>query len=261
MADSGKPVLLKREGDVAYIVLNRPSAYNALDVATATAFHDCCTGIAADESIRAVVIKGEGRSFGVGGDLAALRADPPVIAMALIEPLHASIKNLTSMDAPVIASLHGNVAGGSMSLAMACDLAIAADSTQFSLAYINVAASCDLSGSWHLPRLVGLRNAMAIAMLGDTLGASEAHRLGLVNQVVPAKDLESATAALAERLAKGPTLAIGRMKRLMRQSFDNTLATQLDAERDNFRSSTGTQDFREGLDAFFSKRPARFQGK
>lgn len=144
---------------------------------------------------------------------------------------------------------------------MACDLAIAADSTQFNLAYINVAASCDLSGSWHLPRLVGLRNTMAIAMLGDTLCALEAHRLGLVNQVVPATDLESATAALAERLAKGPTLAIDRMKRLMRQSFDNTLATQLDAERDNFRGSTETQDFREGLDAFFSKRPARFQGK
>jgi 2-(1,2-epoxy-1,2-dihydrophenyl)acetyl-CoA isomerase len=102
---------------------------------------------------------------------------------------------------------------------------------------------------------------MAIAVLGDTLDAAEARRLGLVNQVVPAAQLESATAALAERLAKGPTLAIGKMKRLMRQSFDNALAAQLDAERNNFRDSTETQDFREGLDAFFSKRPARFQGK
>jgi 2-(1,2-epoxy-1,2-dihydrophenyl)acetyl-CoA isomerase len=261
MHDVSSPVILRREGAVAYLVMNRPDAHNALDIPTAQALHAHCQDIAADPAIRAVVIKGAGKSFGVGGDLAALRVDPPQTAMALIEPLHASVRLLASMNAPVIASLHGNVAGGSMSLALACDLAIAADSARFNLAYINVAASCDLSGSWHLPRLVGLRNAMAIALMGDTFDASEALRLGLVNQVVPAAELEARTAALADRLASGPTHAIGKMKRLLRQSFDNDLATQLDAERDSFRDCATTRDFGEALDAFFARRRPQFQGR
>lgn len=261
MNDVSSPVVLRREGAVAYLVLNRPAAHNALDIPAAQALYACCKDIAADPKIRAVVIKGEGKSFGVGGDLGAMRDDPPESAMALIEPLHAAIRLLASMDAPVIASLHGNVAGGSMSLALACDLAIAADSARFNLAYINVAATCDLGGSWHLPRLVGLRNAMAIALLGDTFDASEALRLGLVNQVVPAAQLEMRTAALAERLANGPTHALGKMKRLLRQSFDNDLAAQLDAERDSFRNCATTRDFGEALDAFFARRRPQFEGR
>lgn len=261
MAHADGPVLLRREGAVARLVLNRPRNHNALDVEAAQALHACCSELSGDPGVRAVIIRGEGASFGVGGDLASLRHDAPATAMALIEPLHASIKMLAALDAPVIASLRGNVAGGSMSLAMACDLAIAADDARFNLAYINVAASCDLSGSWHLPRLVGLRNAMAIALLGESLDVREALRLGLVNRVVPAAELDAATDALASRIAAGPTLAYGRMKRLMRQSFDNDLPAQLDAERDNFRASASTEDFREALDAFFGKRAPRFVGR
>jgi 2-(1,2-epoxy-1,2-dihydrophenyl)acetyl-CoA isomerase len=261
MNPSTAPVLLHREGAVAWLVLNRPTALNALDIPTANAFLACCEELAADTGVRAVVLKGEGKTFGVGGDLAALRHDAPATAMALIEPLHRAVLLLTSMDAPVIASLHGSVAGGSMSLSMACDLAIAADTTRFNLAYVNVAANCDVSGSWHLPRLVGLRNAMAIALLGDSFDAAEALRLGLVNRVVPAVALQEETDALARRLAAGPTLAIGRMKRLLRQSLDNDLPRQLDLERDNFRGSAGTADFAEALEAFFAKRAAHFKGR
>ncbi len=259
-SDPAAPVLLQRDGGVAILTLNRPGSMNALDIPMAQAFYGCCLALQGDPGVRAVVIKGAGRAFGVGGDLAALRDDPAATAMALIEPLHQAVRLLTSMDAPVIASLHGAVAGGSMSLSMACDLAIAADTARFNLAYVNVGASCDLSGSWHLPRLVGLRNAMAIALLGDSLDAAEALRLGLVNRVVPAAELEAATMALAQRLAAGPTLAIGRTKRLLRQSLDNSLSTQLDLERDSFRDSTGTADFGEALDAFFGKRAPFFGG-
>lgn len=268
MNHSTTPVLLQRDGGIAWLVLNRPAALNALDIPTAQAFLACCEELAADPGVRAVVLRGEGKCFGVGGDLAALREDPAALredpaatAMALIEPLHRAVLLLTSMDAPVIASLHGSVAGGSMSLSMACDLVIAADNARFNLAYVNVAANCDVSGSWHLPRLVGLRNAMAIALLGDSFDAAEALRLGLVNRVVPAVALQEETDALARRLASGPTLAIGRMKRLLRQSLDNDLATQLDLERDNFRASAGTEDFGEALAAFFAKRAAHFKGK
>jgi 2-(1,2-epoxy-1,2-dihydrophenyl)acetyl-CoA isomerase len=260
MEPSTEPVLLKREGSIAWLVLNRPAALNALDIPTAQAFLACCEQIAADPGVRAVVLRGEGKCFGVGGDLAALRSDPAETAMALIGPLHRAVLLLTSLNAPVIASLHGSVAGGSMSLSMACDLVIAADNARFNLAYVNVAANCDLSGSWHLPRLVGLRNAMAIALLGDSLDAAEALRLGLINRIVPAAALQEETDALARRLASGPTLAIGRMKRLLRQSLDNDLPTQLDLERDNFRASAGTEDFGEALAAFFAKRAAHFKG-
>jgi 2-(1,2-epoxy-1,2-dihydrophenyl)acetyl-CoA isomerase len=261
MNSSNPHVLLQREGGIAWLILNRPAALNALDVPTANAFLACCEELAGDPGVRAVVLKGEGKAFGVGGDLAALRHDAAATAMALIEPLHRAVLLLTSMDAPVIASLHGSVAGGSMSLAMACDLAIAADNTRFNLAYVNVAANCDLSGSWHLPRIVGLRNAMAIALLGDSVDAAEALRLGLVNRVVPAIALREETDALARRLASGPTLAIGRIKRLLRQSLDNPLATQLDLERDNFHASASTSDFTEAMDAFFTKRAAHFTGR
>ena len=165
------------------------------------------------------------------------------------------------MDAPVIASLHGSVAGGSLSLALGCDLALAADDARFNLAYVNVAASCDVGGSWHLPRLVGLRRSMQIALLGETLGAAEALAMGLINRSVPAAELVSSTQVLAQRLAAGPTLAHGRMKRLLRASFDNDLSTQLDQERDAFQASAGTQDFNEALAAFFGRRKPTFTGR
>ncbi len=255
------PVQLLRDGALATLHFNRPAALNALDVPTAEAFHAACRGLAADPGVRVVVVRGAGRGFGVGGDLAAMRADPAAVADRLIEHLHGGLLLLARLDAPVIASLHGAVAGGSLSLALGCDLAIAAEGTNFNLAYVRIGTSCDGSSSWHLPRIVGLRKAMEIALLSDSFGAEEALRLGLVNRVVPAAELEAETMALARRLAAGPTLAYGRVKRLLRASFDNDLATQLDAERDAFRASTQTHDFDEGLAAFYAKRPAVFEGR
>jgi 2-(1,2-epoxy-1,2-dihydrophenyl)acetyl-CoA isomerase len=254
-------IVLTREGGIAHLIFNRPQAMNALSASLASEFLRACQVIAADPEVRVVVMRGEGKAFGVGGDLTELQQGAGVTSVGLIEPMHEATKLLVGLNAPVIASLHGVVAGGSLSLSMACDLAIAAEGTRFNLAYANVAASCDVSGSWSLPRLVGLRNAMQIALLSDTFDAGEALRLGLINRVVPAGKLQEETLALANRLASGPTLAYGRLKRLMRQSFETDLATQLDAERDNFTASTQTGDFKEALIAFFAKRPAIFKGR
>lgn len=253
-------VLLHRDGAVATLMLNRPDSLNAIDIPLAEAFHACCSELAADTSVRAVVLRGAGRAFGVGGDLAAMRTDPVNTARRLIDLLHDSVRMLAALDAPVIAGLHGAVAGGSFSLAMASDLAIAADNAKFNLAYVNIGASCDVSGSWHLPRLVGLRNAMAIALLGDSLDAQEALRLGLVNRVVPAAELAAQTDALARRLADGPTRAMGRMKRLLRQAFDTGLSAQLDAEQASFLACAAGEDFAAGLEAFFARDKPRFRG-
>ena len=261
MSSETREVLLTRDGAIAFLTFNRPAAMNALDVPTATAFLAACQSLATDDAVRAVVLRGAGRAFGVGGDLSALQQDSARTAQELIGRLHEAVLLLAGMNAPVIASLHGVVAGGSLSLSMACDLAIAAEGTRFNLAYTNVGANCDVSGSWSLPRLVGLRRAMQIALLSDAFDAAEALSMGVVNRVVPAADLEKETLVLATRLAAGPTLAYGRMKRLMRQSFDNDLPTQLDAERENFKASTQTADFQEALQAFFAKRPPVFQGR
>lgn len=255
------PVQLLREGAVALLRLNRPKALNALDAAAAAGFFEACRALQGDAGVRAVVVCGAGRCFGVGGDLGAMRGNATEVAAELIAGLHGGLRLLAALDAPVIASLHGAVAGGSLSLALGCDLAIAADNASFNLAYARIGASCDGSSSWHLPRIVGLRRALEIALLSDGFDAAEALRLGLVNRVVPAAALEAETMALAQRLAAGPTLAYGRLKRLMRQSFDTDLATQLDAEAQCFSDSTRTQDFQEGLEAFFTKRPAVFQGR
>ena len=252
---------MTHEGGIATITFNRPSAMNALDVSTAKAFLAACKSLKDDSQVRVVVICGEGKAFGVGGDLSEFKPGSGITPADLIEPLHEGVKILAALDAPVIASLHGVVAGGSLSLSMACDLAIAAEGTRFNLAYANVAANCDVSGSWSLPRLVGLRNAMHIALLSNTFDAAEALRLGLINRVVPADQLQEETLALANRLALGPTLAYGRMKRLLRQSFETDLPTQLDAERDNFTASSKTADFKEALLAFFAKRRPVFFGR
>lgn len=261
-SNASSPVQLHRDGAVAHIEFSRPQAMNALDVPTVEAFFAICKAIAPDPGVRAIVISGQGRGFGVGGDLAAMQAgDPTEVAGQLISNLHGGIELLAAKDAPVIGRLHGAVAGGSMSLALSCDLAIAAEGTTFNLAYARIGASCDGSSSYHLPRLVGLRRAMAIALLSESIGAEEALELGLVNRVVPAADLEAETTQLAHRLADGPTLAYGRIKRLLRQSLDNDLHAQLRAEAEGFADGTRTADFKEGLAAFFAKRAPVYEGR
>ena len=259
-APDSNPLVMTRDDGIATLTFNRPAALNALDIPTARAFLAACQSLTDDSQLRVVVIRGEGRAFGVGGDLSALQHDTAATAHELIGFLHEAVVLLANINAPVIASLHGAVAGGSLSLSLACDLAIAADTTRFNLAYANIGASCDVSGSWNLPRLVGLRNAMQIALLSETFDATEALRLGLINRVVPADTLQEETMTLARRLAAGPTQAYGRMKRLMRQSFETDLSTQLDAERENFKASTQTDDFKTAIKAFFAKKPALFKG-
>ena len=253
-------VKLAREGAVAFIEFQRPERHNALDVETARAFLDRCREVERDAGVRAVVLAGQGASFGVGGDLAELQAGGPRAARDIIAPLHEAVALLAGMDAPVIAKLRGIVAGGSMSLALGCDLAIASDGARFNFAYTNIGTTADVGGSWHLPRIVGLRRAMQIALLNDPIDAHQALALGLVNKVVPDEDLDADVAALASTLASGPTQAFGRMKRLLRQSGNHGLRDHLALELETFVDSAGTSDFAEAVDARLGKRAPRFAG-
>ncbi len=253
-------VTLARDGAVAFVEIRRPERHNALNVETAQALLERCLEISGDDGVRAVVVSGQGASFGVGGDLGELQNGGAAAARRIIEPLHQAAALLAGMDAPVIAKLRGIVAGGSMSLALGCDLAIASDGTRFNFAYTNIGTTADVGGSWHLPRLVGLRRAMQIALLNDPIDAHQALELGLVNKVVPDEELDAEVSALANTLASGPTKAFGRMKRLLRQSGTHGLRDHLDVELETFVDSAGTSDFAEALDARLGKRTARFSG-
>ena len=255
------PLLLERNGAIATLRFNRPEALNAINVPMANAFLTAVQSIAADPGVRAVVLRGNGRGFMAGGDLATLRADPVQGAIDILTPLNQALQLLAQMNAPVIAQVHGAAAGAGLSLVLMADYVIAAEGTRFNLAYINLGTSCDVGASWALPRIVGVRQALEIALLGEAFTADDALRLGLVNRVVPGAELDSATAALAQRLASGPTLAYGAMKRLMRASMDHTLPEQLAAEKDAFVHCAGTEDFRAGVEAFHQRQSAQFVGR
>ena len=260
-ATTPPPLLLERHGAIATLRFNRPGALNAIDVPMATALRDAVRSLAQDDSVRCVVLCGAGKGFMAGGDLATLRADPVQGAKDLLAPLNEAVALLAQLNAPVIAQVHGVAAGAGLSLMLQADLVLAADTTRFNLAYINLGTSCDVGASWALPRLVGVRKALEIALLSEAFTADDALRLGLINRIVPAVELDSATTALAQRLASGPTLAYGAMKRLMRASMDRTLPEQLAAEKDAFVRCAGTEDFRAGGEAFHQRQSPQFVGR
>lgn len=257
------PVLLDVTGGIARIRFNRPHVLNALDEHSILAFKRAVETVAEQPGIRVVVLSGEGRAFLAGGDVASFhKAGPeaPHLVAALIGPFHEALEILTKLKAPVIASVQGAAAGGGLSVALAADLLIAADNAQFSMAYSRIATSPDGGGTWHLPRLVGLRKAMELALLSDMVDAQEALRLGIANKVVPLADLAEATEKLAACLAAGPTAAYGRIKALLRGAETRSLTEQLAAEKEAFVASAGTHDFAEGVAAFVAKRLPRFEG-
>ncbi len=253
-------VLLAIDGPIARITLNRPDKLNALDLTSACALRDVLHQLHDNAQVRVVGLAGAGRAFQAGGDISAFREDAPRRAAELIEPVHECIRLMATLPVPVVASLHGAVAGAGVSLALAADLAIAAADTKFTLSYARIGTSPDAGATWHLPRVVGLRKAMEIALLADGFDAAEALRLSLVNRVVPADALAAETDALLTRLAQGPTAAYGRIKRLLHESDGRTLPQQLDAETAAFVASAGTADFAEGMSAFFGKRPPQYRG-
>ncbi|MGX5734719.1 enoyl-CoA hydratase/isomerase family protein [Bosea thiooxidans] len=262
MDQAGSPVLLAIEHAVAIVTLNRPRVLNAIDAELARGFAEAIARITRDGTARAVLLRGEGRAFCAGGDVARfLEGDPTAAIEAIIDPLHAALRDLDALKLPTLAAVHGPVAGAGFSLAMACDLCIAGQNSVFTMAYSRIGASPDGSSTYRLPRLVGERKAMELALLAEPVDAAGALALGLVNRVVPDADLAAEALSLARRLADGPTAAYARIKHLIGHSFANDLSTQLDLEREAFLAGTRTADFREGADAFLAKRPARFEGR
>jgi len=258
---SEQAVLTASAGGITTITLNRPKALNALDRDLTMGLRDAVFAAEQDRSVRCVVIRG-GEHFMAGGDLKwfddLVRSRPPaenrIQFEGFVHEVHGLILSVRRMPKPVIAAVSGAAAGFGMSLMMACDLVIAADNAYFSLAYALIGASPDGGSTFALPRIVGAKKAMEIALLGERFDATTAERLGLVNRVVPSAALEQETSKLAARLAAGPTAVYGRTKALLNGSLNASLETQLQREAEAFAQSAAEPDFAEGIRAFIEKR-------
>lgn len=260
-------VLTSTQGAVHEIILNRPQSLNALNDEMMQDFSGALDAAAGDPRIRCILLKGAGASFMAGGDVKMFHQELGRPAAELrqrfhefVGALHPVIERLVNLRIPLVAGVQGAVAGFGVSLTMLCDFVIAADDSYFTLAYIHLGATPDGSSTWFLPRLVGLRRAKEIAMLGERIPAAEAVRLGLAYKVVPRDSLEAEAASFAARLASGPTRAYANTKALLQTSFNHTLLEQLDAEVASFAECASNPDFAEGVKAFVERRKAAFNG-
>lgn len=256
-------VRVQRDGALATISLNRPARMNALDDQLMTALREATESVARDPGIRAVLLRGEGPAFCAGGDVPLFRQRLPELPELIVKwgrELHFAILELRRMDKPVLAAVHGAVAGAGMSLMLAADLVIAAADTRFTLAYANIGASPDGGSTYFLPRLVGYRKAMELALLPERFDAQTAHSLGLVNWVVPAEKIGQDATQIAQRLASGPSRAYAEAKRLLNQSGAASMEAQMEEELRAFARCAATVDLKEGVSAFVEKRPPTFVG-
>ena len=252
------PALLRIEGPIATITLNRPAAFNSIDLSIAKKLEQLSAEVEANEDVRVLVIEGEGRAFCAGGDLqtigAAAEADniAPVVG-ELLKHYHAFIETVRRMPKIVLSSVHGSAAGAGMGLAFVADLCIAADDARFTPAYAKIGVSPDGGSTVGMVGTVGVRRALQIFLAEDTFSAQQAHDWGLVAKVVPAAELKAATQKFADRLAQNPPAAIGHTKSLIYQAAVTPTKQQLDAEAEKIIDCMHTDEFRVAVKKFTSK--------
>jgi 2-(1,2-epoxy-1,2-dihydrophenyl)acetyl-CoA isomerase len=249
---------------VATITLNRPAQFNALNLEMARELMHATIAADEDPGVRCVVLTGAGKAFFAGGDLSTFAAagdQRGALIKEMTTYFHAAISRLSRMDAPVIAAINGVAAGAGFSTMLACDLAIAASSAKLTMAYTKSGLSPDGSSSWFLPRIVGLRRAQELTLTNRVLTAAEALDWGLITRVVDDGELADHVRALSSELALGPTHTLGAAKRLMRDSADQSLETQMEFETRAIAATSLSVDGREGVSAFLEKRSPNYVGR
>jgi 2-(1,2-epoxy-1,2-dihydrophenyl)acetyl-CoA isomerase len=257
-------LLFEVKDQVARITLNRPESANALNLDMGRDLMHAAIRCSEDASVRAVVLTGAGRMFCGGGDLKLFAAQEerlPAHLKELAGYLHLAISRFVRMNAPVIAAVNGSAGGAGLSLCLFADLVLAAQSAKFTLAYTRAGLSPDGGSSYFLPRIIGLRRSLELALTNRVLTADEAKDWGLVTRVVPDAELQAEAQALAQKLAGGATLALGAAKRLMHHSSSESLETQMELEALGIAEQAGTRDAREGIAAFVAKRAPDFTGR
>jgi len=258
-----KMIKLTVEQGLARITLARPEAGNAMSWDFIDSLSRTCEQVAADASVRAVLVDAEGKNFCVGGDIRSF-ADAPNrgdFIEKLAGRLHEGMLKLAGMDAPLIVAVNGAAAGAGLSLAAAGDLVLAGEGASFTLAYTGLGLTSDGGALWTLPRVIGLRRTQEMAFLNLRVGAAQAQEWGLVTKVVPDDQLQAEALALATRIAAGPTRAFGGIKRLLQGSYGIDYASQLDAEAKAIGEALRTEDGSAAVDSFLARQAPVFNGR
>jgi 2-(1,2-epoxy-1,2-dihydrophenyl)acetyl-CoA isomerase len=261
------PVISTLDGGVLTLRLNRPERLNAMSQPLIAALIEGIDRACGDAAIRCVLLTGTGRGFCAGADLAGtgtgnLGPDGKPDLGAVMEKLYnPMIRAIRDLPKPVVGAVNGVAAGGGANLALACDIVLAARSARFDQAFVRISLLPDLGGTWFLPHIVGDARARALAMLGASVPAEEAERMGMIWQVVDDAALMDEATRLARRLAAGPTLSYASIKNAMNRAGSHSLDQQLDLEAGAQRRLNQSADFKEGVAAFLAKRPANFTGR
>lgn len=250
-------------GNVATITFNRPEAANAMDPLMAKEFGAAAIDADDDPAVRAIVLTGAGKMFCAGGDLGAFAQagdGTRKLLMQMTGDLHLGLSRLARSKAPVVGAVNGTAAGAGFSLVMACDLAIAAESAVFTMAYTRAGLSPDGSSTYYMPRKIGDRRARELMLTNRLLSSQEALEWGIVNQVAADAELLGEAQGLAQRLASGPTAAFAAVKTLLNGTFEQTLESQMELEARAIAGLAAGGDGQEGINAFFEKRKPVFKG-
>ncbi|HEY91930.1 MAG TPA: enoyl-CoA hydratase [Dehalococcoidia bacterium] len=257
-------ITLEVRENIGYLTLNRPDAANSMSKQMTRELMDAATELGQSPELRAVLISGAGRMFCSGGDIKefnSLGEELPRHVQEVTTYLHAAVSRLVRLEVPVVAAVHGSAAGAGLPLACGADIVLAAESTRFTMAYTRIGLSPDGGSTFFLPRLVGLKRSLELALLNRVLSAQEALDWGIVTRVVPDADLFDEAQKTVSQLAAGPTAAFASAKRLMYAGWTASLETQLEQESRSITENAATSDAIEGISAFVEKRPATFKGQ
>jgi 2-(1,2-epoxy-1,2-dihydrophenyl)acetyl-CoA isomerase len=262
---SSDPVLFDMSDQIVTITLNQPETLNALTYDMLLRLREIVDEVAGNRDVRAIVLTGAGRGFCSGANLLGSSGDTlgagGMGVRRAVSAMNDLLADIAEMEKPWLAAVNGPAVGGGCSLALMCDLVLAAESAYLSLGYVNIGMVLDMGSTFSVPRLVGLRKAKELAFFGERVYASAAAEMGLINRAVPDDELMATAQEWAERLAAGPTLSIGAIKLGMGRALHGTLRDALHWEANMISLIAQTDDAAEGLMAFFQKRAPEFKGK
>lgn len=254
-------IIFNKENGTGWITLNRPDKYNSFNREMSLELQASLDECEKDDTIRCIYITGAGKGFCAGQDLAeAVSPGGPELEAIVREHYNPIILRLRNIEKPIIAAVNGVAAGAGANIALACDIVLASKSASFIQAFSKIALIPDSGGTYFLPRLIGMQRASALTMLGDKVSAEDAVAMGMVYKCFADDEFETATKQMAHTLAQMPTKGIGLTKRLLNQSYNNTLEQQLDMEKELQVQAGSTHDFTEGVNAFLEKRKPAFKG-
>ena len=255
-------ILSKVENNIGYINLNRPDAFNSFNREMALLLQQTLDDFSTNTAVRAIVITGNGKAFCAGQDLKEVISPElnPGFRAILEEHYNPIITRIRSIEKPILAAVNGVAAGAGANIALACDVVLASENASFIQAFSKIGLVPDSAGTFFLPRLIGFQKASALCMLGDKVSALDAEKMGMIYKAIPADEFETEVQKTAETLANLPTLALGLTKRLLNQSLNNDLTSQLQAEGNLQIQASESHDFKEGVAAFVEKRKPEFKG-